>query len=130
MEANLSAHLREISSTANVGEVSTLTERAEKFNKMISLILSARERSGPIAPIFENIKKIAGTSIEIRRAYYESSKGSVLIVGRAATEVAAINFKNNLANVSGFTDVSLPFSNITQESDGKVSFQLTFTVKK
>ncbi len=112
-----------------IQEFDELRLRAIDFNRKVSLALNAKEKSIKWSPILDDIKKAAGASISLKRVYINFDQGNGLIVGKATGELSAINFKNLIANNTRFTLVSLPFANIVPESDGKVSFQLTFGLK-
>ncbi len=113
-----------------LAESETLRLEAEKFNAVAVLVLAAKNRSIAWEPVLRETALVSGTGVSLRRISINGDSGMAFISGKTTTELAAINFKNNLSQNALFEDVSLPFSNITPETDGQVSFQLTLKVKK
>ncbi len=118
----------------NLGEVGVLRDQASSFNRLLDLALIAKQASFNWSPVVNSIYEAAGAGVKLRRVYARSdSGGSVIISGDASSETAAIDFKQRLVkNLEDLgiavRDVTLPFSSITKNVAGGISFQLSFTL--
>ncbi len=110
-------------------EVSSLTEQANQFNRLLSLIELANSREVKFYPFLAQLKNLAGAGLAFDRLFIDQSNSSALISGTATNELTAINFKNRLGRQTNIASVSLPLSNLKQLSDGRVSFVLTLNLK-
>lgn len=113
-----------------LAEAARLSDEAKAFNALLDSALRARSFADRRSAFFIELQRIAGTGVTLERISLASKTGDVRVSGRAATELAAINFKNALIKQPGFIDVSLPLANIVTDSDGKVTFHLTFRVER
>ena len=75
---------------------------------------------GKIGKVAEKVNNLAGVEIAINRLYIPSIDAPITISGGAASEQAAIAFKNRLASEKGFTAVELPISSIAPGPGGRV----------
>ncbi len=109
-------------------ELLALKEKAAKFNELTALVKGARGGEGKIGKVAEKVNNLAGVEIAINRLYIPSIDAPITISGGAASEQAAIAFKNRLASEKGFTGVELPISSIAPGPGGRVSFTINFRV--
>lgn len=103
-------------------ELLALREEATRFNELVSLIKEASQGEKGIGRVAETVNNLAGVEISITRFYLPSLEDPVTINGVAASEQAAVAFKNRLAAEKSFTAVDLPISSIAPETGGRVSF--------
>lgn len=105
-------------------ELLALREEATRFNELVSLIKEARQGETGIGRVAETVNNLAGVEISITRFYLPSLEDPVTINGVAASEQAAVAFKNRLAAEKSFTAVDLPISSIAPETGGRVRFTI------
>ena len=112
-----------------VNEITQLQDGAKEFNRLVELASGAAKQSPKRSPLFEKLNVIAGQAVAMDRVYADYTNNSVLVNGAAASEAAAINFKNRLAAEPNFADVFLPLASIETNPDGTVSFQVSLKIK-
>lgn len=106
-------------------EITELQEQALRFNQLVEKVSFAGKMSNPQSSFFSELGSLSQRRVTLERILVNRETGSVLLSGRANNEVSALDFKNVLVQ-AGFTDVSLPLSNIVPNPDQTVSFSLTF----
>ncbi|MDD5547769.1 MAG: pilus assembly protein PilM [Candidatus Pacebacteria bacterium] len=111
-------------------EVIDLQKKAQEFNQLISKALAAKSKSNKYSSFIESIWALAGDNITIQRFSFDSPAKALVIIATATSEEKAIVFKNNVADNKNFKDVLLPLSGITANSDGSVTFTLSFKLTK
>lgn len=105
-------------------ELVTLREEAARFNELVALIKEARQDKQGVGEIAAIVNNLAGVEINISHFYLASMSDPVTVSGVAASEQAAVAFKNRLAGEKSFSQVDLPISSILPATSGKVSFTI------
>ncbi|MFA5083809.1 MAG: hypothetical protein WC475_00275 [Candidatus Paceibacterota bacterium] len=128
-QKKIGAQISSLIAHPQIQEVSNLEEKAKSFNNLVALILEAKNSTKKWSSFFSQLNTLAGNSIIFDRIIVASLDAPVRIQGRADSEEAMINFKNNLASQPNFDKVDLPLTGIHPTADRRVSFELTFSIK-
>ncbi len=110
-------------------DATALRDQAIAFNRSVDFIAAALTERGAFSPLLNELRRLAGNGVVIKRIAFQSRDRSIALTGTASSGFAAIDFKNTLARQPQFANVVLPFSRITTEGAG-VSFQLTLNLQK
>ena len=121
---NVSQQFRELATIPVGKEATKLEEKARNFNQMVAKALLAKEKSRPNSNFFEKLNNLS-REVTLIRISIDGIRQTASLSGSAKDESAAINFKNKLVQ-QGFSNVSLPLSDLRANVDGGVSFSLTF----
>ena len=121
----LAIQLQEIVKNPAGNEVVSLQEQAQNFNQLVDKILVASTQKSEWLPLLVKINTLAKNDVALTRILADSAQSSVVLIGKAADQSAAVNFKNALVQ-DGFKNVSLPLSNIVVNLDKTVTFTLNF----
>lgn len=111
----------------NSAEIEKLQQDVKLFNSLVEKAAYARERSREWSPFLNNINQSFG-NITLTRLSLSSEPGTVFLTGNADNEAAVIDLKNRLIK-AGIQNINLPFSKITNNADGTVSFAMTFSTQ-
>ncbi len=107
-------------------EVDQLQKNAKLFNSLVDKTAFARQNSSVWSPFFNKInegaQKITFTHIGLDIA----QRGGFLI-GKAPGETEVSDFKSKLIQ-AGIQNINLPLSKTEQNSDGTITFSLTFSI--
>lgn len=121
----LNVQLQTITREPQGAEVAELQNNARQFNELVNKAVFAKEQSIGRSALLTKINSLLKRDVSLARFSFDSQHSSVLLVGRADNEAAAVAFKNALIK-EGFQSVTLPLSGITANADKSVSFTLTF----
>lgn len=121
----LNVQLQTIAGGSQGTEVAELQNSARQFNQFVDKAIVAKEASISRSALLTKINSLLKREISIIRISFDSQQSSVLLIGRADNEAAAVAFKNSLIK-EGFQNVVLPLSRITANPDKSVSFTVTF----
>ncbi len=108
-----------------LAEIQQLQNDVNRFNQAVDYALAAQNVTPAWSGFYAKMKVLTGNQITIQRLYVDPGL-SGLMLGRAVSDSAVINFKNALSKESNFKDVSLPLTNIKVNEDGSVAFSLNF----
>ena len=122
--------LSQAGAITNLQEIESLQTQAREFNALVDKAVAAKEKDGNWSEILRKLQLLAGSELRLTQIRFEPGSGVLALTGTAGNERAAINFKNNLAKETAFTDLSFPLSAITVGPDGRASFTATFKIKK
>jgi Tfp pilus assembly PilM family ATPase len=101
----------------------------ETLNQKIDFAVKVNAERSKWSEFFEKIGDLATeSSVSIKRIYFQSIEMPALINAVAASEDAAVDFKNRLIK-DGFYNVDLPLTRINRTAQG-VDFTITFKVKQ
>lgn len=121
--------LKDISANQNKNLLLDLKAKADKFNKMVSIIEKAKGQRTLWSPLIDSIYQKAGIGVQIDRISVQAIDRPVLINARATNESVAVNFKNALQTMPQIANIDLPLSGITPYNANSVSFGLSFEIK-
>ncbi|TSC96264.1 MAG: Uncharacterized protein Athens101426_440 [Parcubacteria group bacterium Athens1014_26] len=124
---NLDKQIASISGREDGKEISALQQQVQEFNSLVDKALIAKLNKSVLSPFVDKIRLLAGTNINLQRVAININ-GISLIVASAASESAAIEFKNKISEQPGVKNVLLPLSNITLNPSGGVNFSLSFNL--
>ncbi|MBI2592739.1 MAG: hypothetical protein HYW37_01070 [Candidatus Colwellbacteria bacterium] len=113
----------------DLSQLNDLQVRVEEFNKAVGFVKQAKEKDKNISPILQTLNNVGGAKVRLDRIYLPGVDLAGVIVGNANNNESAIEFKNNVAALPQFSDVSLPLGNIVGQIDGTVAFTLSFKVR-
>jgi hypothetical protein len=108
-------------------ELQTLKDKADMFNQAVEKISQFRAKRANISALLRKIDDLSMGSIIIQGINFQSVDLPSEIIGVTVNEKAAVDFKNRLSEQPQFTDVELPFGNITT-SGGRVLFNITLKI--
>lgn len=108
--------------------VQQLRAEATSFNQLVEIAHIAKAKEVTWSALFDALKSVTGTNINITRIYADRNNLSLIVTGTATNELAAINFKGRVEKIPTVKTVSLPLSQIQPSGTDAVSFSLTATL--
>ncbi len=108
-------------------ELAELKQKVKEFNRLVALIGEIKSGTRNFYPLVQKVSDLAGPEITLTRFSF-SSERPASINGVASSENAAVDFKNRIAALSQFSEVSLPLSSISKTKEGQIFFNLSFKV--
>lgn len=110
-------------------DMKKLKKEADDFNNLVSKAIIAEEESYAWSPFFEDLFSLLDKrGATVKQVQIQQKDMFVVLEGEAESERGVIDFKNDLEDDNGFTDVSLPLNSIKTDVNGKASFELSFRV--
>jgi len=121
--------LQDMSVNQNKDLLLDLKNKADDFNKRVSIVEKAKSQRTLWSPLVDSIYQKAGVGVQIDRISVQAIDRPVLVNARATNESVAVNFKNALQTMSQIDNIDLPLSGITPYDASSVSFSLSFGIK-
>lgn len=98
------------------------------FNQQLDFIEKIASQENTWSDIIQSVSNQIGPDVIIERLLLDKANLKGLITGRAVSEQEAINFKNRLASIEGFSELSLPLSNLKANPDNTIAFTVSFAI--
>lgn len=124
----MEGRLNEFDIQSQQSELNELEARAEKFNNLVSSIKEVRSDSGSIPSFIDIIRSIGEEyNIRMNEISISSLEERISVSARAPDSNTVIRFKNELIENPDFSEVNLPFSEITTVEGNFVTFNMSFS---
>lgn len=123
--------LRSFNTQPVVEELHFLEEKVKEFNRLVTLIVQAKNTDLPLKEILGELKSTADKNqIKLESISIVSLKEPIKISARAPNNAAAIQFKNDLAAKPQFQNIEMPLATISYLEDNTVSFLISFNFQQ
>lgn len=124
----LEQRLSEFNVQAQRVELEELESEAERFNNIVGSIEDVRTGSGSIPMFIDEIRSIGEDyNIRMNQINIPSLDSSIQVSARGPDSNTVVRFKNELTENPKFTNIDLPFSEITTTDGNFVTFNMSFS---
>lgn len=117
--------------SASGAELEKLEKKAREFNALVEAVEGKRAGDRNWYAFLANLRNLAKSgNINITRMEVDAKGSAVTIGAEGENHGAVIEFKNKLAKEQSLENVDLPLGRIAVTENGRVSFSLSFKIKK
>ncbi|EKD23781.1 MAG: hypothetical protein ACD_81C00184G0004 [uncultured bacterium] len=124
----LAQKLADTSRNPAIEQLDELQKEANIFNQKIDSLARAQQERLRWSGFFEDMQKMAGSDIVVKRILIESIDAPVTIFGESAAQPAIGEFKKALEANPKLSEVRFQLSSVSQAEGGKFSFSMSFKI--
>ncbi len=118
-------------STAGNTDYTALSGKVEEFNALVSQVEGVKKGETPWSALLSGLFMLMSQNHVIMQSIdIQSPYNPVRLTASTPDYQTVLAFKNALVGNKGFAGVDLPLTQITTQSDGSVSFNITFQFVK
>lgn len=128
MTKRLEGHLAEVSQNPAIEKLGGLQQEATIFNGKVDALERASKERLKWSGLFDEIGRMAGSDIAIRRISIQGIDMPVTIFGEASTQTVIGDFEKALKANPKLSNVQFQLSSVAQVEGGRYAFSMSFKI--